>query len=231
MAHHFLVPIWVTLALSFLASVPVRGAAVVDSSDPAQLIESVAHAILDPINTNPNEYRSNSSDLDQLVSAQLMPHFDARFAAQFVLGPHWRDASRQQRLRFTNGFYQLLLHNCANDLVQFSLDHLQVLPYRGDATTTYTTVDTVMHRHDGESVHLNFAMRRTEAGWKAYDVAIDGISYDKSFRDDFGEEIEQKGLNEVIARLESEYGRGTPRGSQNNAAASAIDDIRSKPPA
>jgi catechol 2,3-dioxygenase-like lactoylglutathione lyase family enzyme len=39
-----------------------------------------------------------------------MPHFDIGFAAQFVLGPHWRGASPQQRLRFTNGFYQLLLH-------------------------------------------------------------------------------------------------------------------------
>jgi phospholipid transport system substrate-binding protein len=209
MAHHILVPLGAVLALSLLAPLPVRGAAVVHSNDPAQLIESVAQAILNPINTHPDQYRSNSSDLDQLVSAQLMPHFDTSFAAQFVLGPHWRDASPEQRLRFTNGFYQLLLHNCADDLVKFSLDHLEVLPYRGDDTTAYTTVDTVVHRHDGESVNLNFAMRRTKTGWKAYDVAIDGVSYDKSFRDDFGEEIEQKGLNEVIARLESEYGRGT----------------------
>jgi phospholipid transport system substrate-binding protein len=210
MAHYFAVPLGAVLTLSFLAQLPVRGAMVVDSNDPAQLIESVAHAILDPINTTPGNYRRNSSDLVQLVSAQLMPHFDVRFAAEFVLGPHWRDATPQQRLRFTKGFYQLLLHNCADDLVKFSLDHLQVLPYRGDSTTTYTTVDTVMHRHDGGSVNLNFSMRRTKTGWKAYDVAIDGVSYDKSFRDDFGEEIEQKGLNEVIARLEGEYGRGTP---------------------
>jgi phospholipid transport system substrate-binding protein len=40
--------------------------------------------------------------------------------------------------------------------------------------------------------------------WKAWDVVIEGISYVKSFRTDFGAEIQQKGLDEVIDRLESE---------------------------
>jgi ABC-type transporter MlaC component len=76
MARHVTGAFGVVFAFSFLAPVAVHGAAVVGSNDPAQLIESVAHAILDPINTDPNQYRSNSSDLAQLVSAQLMPHFD-----------------------------------------------------------------------------------------------------------------------------------------------------------
>jgi ABC-type transporter MlaC component len=34
-------------------------------------------------------------------------------------------------------------------------------------------------------------------------VVIEGISYVKSFRDDFGAQIEQQGLDAVIKRLES----------------------------
>ena len=56
------------------------------------------------------------------------------------------------------------------------------------------------------------AQRPTE-GWKAWDVVIEGISYVKSFRTDFASEIQQKGLDEVIARSEKE---GTVR---PNAAA------------
>jgi phospholipid transport system substrate-binding protein len=33
-------------------------------------------------------------------------------------------------------------------------------------------------------------------------VVIEGISYVKSFREDFGAEIDQKGLDEVIKRIE-----------------------------
>ena len=44
----------------------------------------------------------------------------------------------------------------------------------------------------------------TESGWKAWDVVIEGISYVKSFREDFGSEIDQKGIDAVIQRLETQ---------------------------
>ena len=51
---------------------------------------------------------------------------------------------------------------------------------------------------------VNFSLRKTDDGWKAWDVVIEGISYVKSFRTDFAAEIQQKGSDEVITRLEKE---------------------------
>jgi len=51
---------------------------------------------------------------------------------------------------------------------------------------------------------VNYSMRATADGWKAWDVTIEGISYVKNFRTDFGAEIDQRGLDAVIERLESE---------------------------
>ena len=51
---------------------------------------------------------------------------------------------------------------------------------------------------------MNFSLRQNRSGWKAWDVVIEGISYVKSFRTDFAAEIQQKGLDEVITRLEKE---------------------------
>jgi phospholipid transport system substrate-binding protein len=39
-------------------------------------------------------------------------------------------------------------------------------------------------------------------------VVIEGISYVKSFRTDFGSEIQQKGLDEVINRMETQNKAG-----------------------
>jgi phospholipid transport system substrate-binding protein len=50
---------------------------------------------------------------------------------------------------------------------------------------------------------VNYLLRKTPEGWKAWDVNIEGISYVKSFRDDFGSQIDQQGLDAVIKRLES----------------------------
>ena len=57
---------------------------------------------------------------------------------------------------------------------------------------------------------VNYSLRKTEAGWKVWDVVIEGISYVKSFREDFGAEIDQKGLDAVIDRLQAQN-RGVGR--------------------
>ncbi len=46
-------------------------------------------------------------------------------------------------------------------------------------------------------------MRKVNGAWKAWDVVIDGISYVKSYREDYGAEVQQKGLDAVIAQLEA----------------------------
>ncbi len=138
----------------------------------------------------------------------VLPHFDANLAARLVLAHHWDDASSQQRPRFIDAFYHLLLHNFGADLTGFSLDRLQVLPYRGAPNATYATVETLVRRSDGDIVHVNYSLHRTNQGWKVYDIAFEGISYLTSFRGDFSEEIEEKGLDELISRLQGLYGGG-----------------------
>jgi ABC-type transporter MlaC component len=66
-----------------------------------------------------------------------------------VLGPYWRSATAAQRTQFVDGFYHSLVHNYASQIVDFSLNRLTVLPYRGDPAAAYATVDTVVTQSDG----------------------------------------------------------------------------------
>jgi phospholipid transport system substrate-binding protein len=201
------------LAATLIGAVLVQGsvaqaaadASGVDASTPSTLVETVARTILTEIDAHRADYRKDSGKLDKLVSSVLLPHFDSDYAAMLVLGKHWSSATPEQRQRFTDGFYHSLLHNYGTELVEFSLDRLQVLPYRGDAAATAASVHTLVRRSSGTQVNVTYSLRKTDQGWKAYDVTIEGISYVKSFRDDFGAEIDQKGLDAVIARLEKDF--------------------------
>ena len=79
-----------------------------------------------------------------------------------------------------------------------------VLPFHGDANATQATVRTEVKRSNGTKVPVNYTLRKTDSGWKAWDVTIEGISYVKSFKTDLSSEVEQKGLDEVIQRLEAD---------------------------
>lgn len=177
--------------------------AVVDASGPQQLIQTAATAMLAELDAHRDQYRADPNKVHQLVDQVLLPHFDVDYSARLVLGRHWNDASPEQRKRFIDAFYKSLLGNYGDALVDFTGDRLKVFPYTGDPSAQNATVRTQVRKNDGSTVAVNYSLRRTDQGWKAWDVVIEGISYIKSFRDDFGAEIDQKGLDEVIARLES----------------------------
>jgi phospholipid transport system substrate-binding protein len=175
----------------------------VDASDPGKLIQSSASAMLKDLDAHRADYRAHPDKVHALVDKILLPHFDTEYSARLVLGRHWAAASADQRQRFIQAFYKSMLSNYGDALVDFTADRLKVFPYTGDPKAQFASVRTQVRKDDGSQVAVNYSLHRTDQGWKAWDVVIEGISYVKSFRDDFGAEIDQKGLDEVISRLES----------------------------
>jgi phospholipid transport system substrate-binding protein len=165
-------------------------------------VQGVAEAMLKDLDANRAAYKKDPSRINALVEKHLVPNFDTEYAARLVLGRHWRDANEAQRKRFVDAFYKSLLNNYGTALADFTGDKLKVLPTKVEADAKSATVRTVVRRSNGQNVPVNYTMRKTDSGWKAWDVVIEGISYVKSFREDFGAEIDQKGLDAVIDRME-----------------------------
>jgi phospholipid transport system substrate-binding protein len=179
---------------------------------PQELVENSAKRMLAELDANRAMYKGDPAKLDALVGNVLLPNFDTEYAARLVLGQSWRTATPEQRKRFVEAFYRSLLRNYGAALVDFTGDRFIILPYKGDPNDTTATVRTEVKRSSGDKVPVNFSLHKTPEGWKAWDVVIEGISYVKSFRTDFASEIQQKGLDDVITRLEKE-GKVGPNGA------------------
>ncbi|MSQ92864.1 MAG: ABC transporter substrate-binding protein [Gammaproteobacteria bacterium] len=197
----------VMLALPMLASVAVATDSVPGPA-PQDLIETAATQMLKALDADRNVAHSDPARVRHLVDEILLPSFDTDYSARLVLGKHWRDATSAQRQRFIDAFYQSLLRNYGSALAEFTADRMTLLPFRGDLSTGQATVRTEVKRSDGTLVPVNYSMRATPAGWKAWDVTIEGISYVRNLRNDVGAEIDQRGLDAVIERLETESRRG-----------------------
>jgi phospholipid transport system substrate-binding protein len=176
----------------------------VDGSGPSQLIESAANILLADVDKNRAVYAKDLTGLYKVVEETLLPNFDTPYAAQLVLGPNWRSATPEQRKRFVDAFYKRLLYNYGGQMVNFTADRLKVYPTKVAPEDTRATVRTEIKRSNGTKVAVNYSMRKVDGAWKAWDVVIDGISYVKSYREDYGAEVSQKGLEAVIVRLEAD---------------------------
>jgi phospholipid transport system substrate-binding protein len=184
------------------AQAPTASAPDASKLGPQELVDASAKRMLAELDANRPMYQKDPAKLEALVANVLLPNFDIEYAARLVLGQSWRTATEDQRKRFVAAFYHSLLQNYGNALLNYTSGNFNVLPYKGDPNDTQATVRTEIKKSTGEKVPVNFSLHKTDAGWKAWDVVIEGISYVKSFKTDFAQEIQQKGLDEVINRLE-----------------------------
>lgn len=174
--------------------------------DPAAVVETAASAVLGAMEGRRDELRESPEDLRALVEEHFLPRFDRAYAAFLVLGRHSRGATQDQRRAFTDALYGYVLRQYAEGLLEFRSDRLRVLPYRGKPEDTKARVRTELTLENGTDVPVVYSLRKTDGIWRVYDVNIEGISYVKNFRTQLGEEIKAKGLDAVIARLQTESG-------------------------
>ena len=171
---------------------------------PSEVVQAAAQGMLNDLDKDRAAYKRDPAKVGQLVDKYLLPHFDTEYSARLVLGKYWRTATPEQRQHFIDAFYHSLLTNYGAALTEFTAERLKIYPTSVDPNKPIATVRTEVKRDNGDRVSVNYYMHRTpQGGWKAWDVVIDGISYVNSYRTDFGEQIEQQGIDAVIKRLEA----------------------------
>lgn len=188
---------------AFAQQAPVAAPAAGAVETPTQVVQNAAQGMLADLDKDRAAYRKDSAKVSQLVDKYLLPHFDTEYSARLVLGKYWRTATPEQRQQFIDAFYHSLLTNYGSALADFTGERLKIFPGNTDPDATSATVRTEVRRDNGDRVSVNYYLRLTPQGWKAWDVVIDGISYVKSYREDFAPQIEQQGLDAVIKRLRS----------------------------
>jgi phospholipid transport system substrate-binding protein len=199
------------LLVAGLAGVPLAGGSALAVAaearadvGPQELMNDISKRMFEALDADRAAIRKDPDKVYPLVDRILLPHFDTEYAAQLILSQNWRKASAEQQKRFISALYKALLHTYGGALGEFTADRLKMLPFRGDPAATTAMVRTEVRRSSGALVPVDYRLRKTEGGWKAYDVIIEGISYVKNYREDLGAEVGQKGLEAVISRLERE---------------------------
>src|SRR4029077_9655436 len=137
---------------------------------PTEVVQNAAQGMLGELDKDRDAYRRDPSKVAPVVDKYLLPHFDTETAARVVLGQFWRSATPEQRQRFINAFYHSLLGNYGAALVEFTPDRLKIFPSRVEPGATTATVRTEVRRRNGDRVDVNYSLRMTPEGWKAWDV-------------------------------------------------------------
>jgi phospholipid transport system substrate-binding protein len=195
--------LWLLILGSTLLISPLQA----EPMPPNTLLETASRQMISAINTNHEKIKTDPTVVNGLVEEILMPHIDFISASKWVLGKHWRRASKEQKLEFIRQFRTLLLRFYSTALSEYltantvTEDMFVFLPLRGDTATKQVTVNSEIHATSGSIIPVKYSMHLTKKGWKVYDVSIEGVSMVTTYRTSFASEIKQKGLDGLIASL------------------------------
>ena len=176
----------------------------VPDGSPNEVITSAIDELAKALDGRQEELAADPEALRAVIDPILLPRFDRKYAAQLVLGKHWRTADAAQRERFIEAFYEAMLRKYSDGVAEFDPNRVKVLPYRGDETQKRTTVRSLVTLNDGTETPVNYGLVKRDSGWMIFDVTIEGVSYIRNFRAELDSEISSSSLEEVIARYERE---------------------------
>lgn len=173
---------------------------------PNEVIKEAVDLLTEGLDARRDELSASDVALRDFIDGILLPRFDRDFAAAAVLGKHWRGADDEQKQRFIDAFYESLLQRYADGVIEFDMERVEILPYRGDASKRTTVVRTEVRRDDGSKIPVDYTLVNREDRWRMFDVKIEGISYVINFRKEIESEIRATSLEAVITRLERAAG-------------------------
>ena len=175
-----------------------------DERDPVSLIRETTSNLLSVLDDRRDEFTENPELLHELVNADLLPLIDLRYSARLIHGPASRGATEEQLDEFGLTLSSVLLDRYAHGLLNFRSDgQMDVLPMKGNNTDKLTRVRTRIKLENGSFVPIDYAFRRTDEGWRVFDVTVEGISYVMTFRNQIAPRVQAEGIDKVTEEIRS----------------------------
>lgn len=176
--------------------------------EPDTLIKTTTYNLISAVKASDIKLKKDPEIIRKLVLTHIAPQLDFIAAARWVLGKHWREANREQKIRFIKEFRKLLISFYSAALAEYAfnndIDHniMKFLPLRvphnGKDATVYSIVTPP---NSTKKVQVNYHMHKTSKGWKIYDVAVEGISMITTYKSSFAPQLRNAGVEELTNSL------------------------------
>ena len=201
MNRRFLSRLFAVLVMSTSSLLALPVSAADETAD--GLIKRLSTDVLDSIKTDKAIQAGDVSRIVALVDTKIMPNVNFQRMTASAVGPGWRQASPEQQKRLQEEFKTLLVRTYAGALAQISDQSVLVRPMRAAAQDKEVVVRTEI-KGRGDVIQLDYRLEKTPgegAGWKIYNLNVLGVWLVETYRSQFAQEINAKGIDGLIATL------------------------------
>jgi len=181
----------------------------VDKKNPYKMIQEVAEITFKRFADEHDAIRKNPNLLKNIVSEELMPYINYKYAAGKVLGTQFKKTTKAERAEFVPVFRDYLVTSYAQ---VFTLYNKQKVTYEKEKNLKDKKIVKVRTQvlelgRDPINIAFNVRKNRKTNEWKAFDMIAEGVSLLDSKKAELGGLIRQKGLGHVTKLLKEKSSR------------------------
>jgi phospholipid transport system substrate-binding protein len=202
---------WLVLTILFCFA-PV--AAAQQDAGPEQLVQKITEEVLTAIKSDQQLARGDKVKAIKLAEEKVLPYIDFEEATRLAVGRAWSQASPEQRKKLVSEFRNMLVRTYSNAIGTYEGQTMKVLPSRVKPGDSDATVRNQFLRPGGKPILIDYSMRKTDAGWKIYDIVVEGVSLVLTYRSEFDAVVKQDGVDGLIKRLGQKNAPAAVGGSQ-----------------
>jgi phospholipid transport system substrate-binding protein len=170
---------------------------------PDALIKRLSADVLDTIKADKSIKSGDIARVVALVDARILPNVNFQRMTASAVGPAWRQATPEQQKRLQEEFKILLVRTYAGALAQVTDQTISMKPIRTSPEDKEVVVRSEI-RGGGDPIQLDYRLEKTPgqgAGWKIYNINVLGVWLVETYKSQFAQEINAKGLDGLIAAL------------------------------
>src|SRR6478672_2333573 len=172
---------------------------------PEAMIKRLSDDVLATIKVDRSVKEGDLSKIIALVDSKIMPNVNFQRMTAAAVGPQWRQATPEQQKRLQEEFKILLVRTYSGALSQVTDQTVTVRPLRGSPDDKDVLVRTeVRGANGGEPIQLDYRLEKTPgegSGWKIYNLNVLGVWLVETYRSQFAQEVNAKGIDGLIASL------------------------------
>lgn len=119
-------------------------------------------------------------------------HFAVKSIGRWVLGRHWRKATKSERREYLMLFEDLLVVSYVDRFAAYASTGLKITRTLVQSEKVATVYSRIV-QHGGTAVRIAWRIGRRGGAYKVADVVIEGTSMSNTMRSDFGSIIRRRG--------------------------------------
>jgi phospholipid transport system substrate-binding protein len=187
--------------LAFMGAAALAFSVAAQELVPDQLVQKITEEVLAAIKSDKQLAAGDKQKAMKLAEEKVLPYIDFEDATRLAVGRSWSQATPEQKKRLVAEFRNMLVRTYSNAIQAYQGQTLKVLPSRGEPKGDEATVRTQFVRAGGQPLPIDFQMRKTEKGWRVFDISVEGVSLVLTYRSEFDAVVKQQGIDGLIKRL------------------------------